>query len=95
MSVETMRVFISRAYPNETWAYRVYNEFSDDQVIAIYNRFVQDGIIEGGLVKNSPEWKAPTGVDRMVELPDDFPFPVKEEGTDEAVQLSMFDLLEE
>ena len=43
MGVENYRSAIASAYPGERWKRRVL-EMPDNQVIAIYNHFVRDGV---------------------------------------------------
>lgn len=42
MSVEQMREAIAWVYPSEKWKYRV-SKMADDQVMAIYFKFNQEG----------------------------------------------------
>ena len=41
MSIEQMRVAISKVYPGEKWYQKVY-KMSDSQVLAIYHKFLND-----------------------------------------------------
>lgn len=45
MTRETMRIAIADAYPGERWRVKCQN-MPDDQVIAIYNHFLRDGVFE-------------------------------------------------
>ena len=41
-TLEQMRIEISNVYPNTTWENKV-KRMADNQVIAIYNKFLKDG----------------------------------------------------
>jgi hypothetical protein len=45
MSVQQMRVEITKVYKGERWRLKVLR-MTDNQVIAVYHRFVKDGLIK-------------------------------------------------
>lgn len=73
MSIEQMRDLISDVYPGDKWKEYVIN-MPDFQVLSVYNSFAQRGILLTGV----PEYKKPTGLDRLTEIKED-PKDLKDE----------------
>ena len=82
MSIDFMRRAIADVYPGDEWKDKVAKMW-EGQVVAVYHRFLKEGILDNG-----PDKPKPRGIDRMTEIKDDT-FP------ETGVQLSIFDLLEE
>ena len=79
MTIDEKRNVLAQVYPGD-WSDRVW-AMPDDQIIALYTSFGARGILDG-----VPEYKKPTGMDRIVEIKDDdFDF-------DKAVQITMDDI---
>ena len=45
-SMEVIRERVASAYPGASWQYRVYHQMKDNQILALYFKFMQDGTFD-------------------------------------------------
>ena len=46
VSLQTMKDKVASAYSGASWQYKVYHQMRDNQIVALYFKFLQDGTFD-------------------------------------------------